>query len=174
MTRSDEDAARRGFGFTAAALLMFVLVLSVTYLPENVAGKAVHSRQDVAGLLWPMRWHFYTGESDREYAVAYRLSGETLVPLLSPAVERQWGLNRSIYGDYARLLSMVQGIPPSAWRDCVTDDVRSCSRLLESTLATPVPSKLPQACGYFIVALEHASDKEARQIRRVASVDLKC
>ena len=70
MTQSDADMARRGFGFTAAALLVFVSVLSVTYLPESTVGKAIRSRQDVAELLWPIRWHFYTGESDREYVVA--------------------------------------------------------------------------------------------------------
>lgn len=164
--------ARRGFGFTLTALASAALVLAATYLPESVVGSAIHARQEVAGLVWPMRWGFFTA-TDRDFTVAYRVRGG-YAPLVSPNVERQLGLSRSVNGDLARLTSTMLEIPARAWHDCVATDVRACSTVLAAGPAARVTSRLPQACGPFVFAVERPSGGPSRQIRRVAAVELAC
>jgi hypothetical protein len=166
--------ARRGFGFTLGLLVVVAMILAATYLPEGLVGPAVHARQEVATLLWPMRWGFYTDAAEAEFTVAYRVRGGDLEPLIAPNVERQWGLSRSGYGDVVRLVSTALRIPADAWHDCAADDIRGCAPVLATMPAVQVASTLPQACASVVFAVEQPSAGPSRRIRRVAAVDLAC
>jgi hypothetical protein len=168
------DEARRGFGFTLTALLVAVAILAVTYLPEGLVGPAIHARQEVAILLLPLRWGFYTESVEAEYTVAYRVRDGGFEPLMPPSVEHSWGLDRAGHGDVVRLVSTAAEIPATAWHDCAASDLRACASVLATAPTVRVISRLPQACGRFVFTVEDPADGPSRRIRRVAAVELTC
>jgi Sporulation delaying protein SdpA len=168
------DEARRGFAFTLTALSVAVTILAVTYLPEGLVGPAIRARQEVAILVLPLRWGFYTESVDAEYTVAYRVRDGGFEPLMPPNVEHSWGLDRAGHGDVVRLTSTAAEIPASAWRDCAASAVRDCASVLAAATPVRVASRLPQACGRFVFTVEDPAAGPSRRIRRVASVELTC
>ncbi|GAB2813152.1 hypothetical protein [Lentzea nigeriaca] len=174
----DRTGAARGFAFTCAALLALTIGIAVTYLPTGVVGDSINARQDTAKLIWPMAWRFYVNSAEREFTVAYRQSGDSFVPLTRPAADAryQYGLNRTSYGDMARLVSAARSVQPGQWRDCDAADIAGCSGVITEAPRTPIPDRFaPHVCGPVVFAVERPSaDRTTRRVTRVAAVELTC
>jgi hypothetical protein len=163
-------AARQGFAFTAAALVVVFLAA--------LGAQFADGGSDM-GTVWHMRWRVYADTANREVPVAYRYADDRFERMTEPigAPGYLWGVSHTGNAELYRLLAAVGTIPASAWRDCDAASVTDCRSVIRTAPGVSIPSPFPGVCGPVVFTVERAADWGAgptARVRRVASTELTC
>jgi hypothetical protein len=175
----DQLKAARGFSFTVCGLAVIFIVSALVRVLSSYAHGPINEISDTFALVWPVTWRLYVNPDQSEFTVAYRFDGPGFDQITHSTVggKDYWGLDHSTYGDLVRLATVMRAVPPGSWRNCGAPDVADCAAIIAVAPRTAVPTPFASVCGPTVFTVQRPGIQRegyARQIVRVAAVDLTC